>query len=54
MVIAPWEIGDLPEEWLEGAKVITTRLATAMKAQKVIDQRMEAWRASHPTYRKHQ
>jgi hypothetical protein len=49
-VIAPWEVQDLPGEWLEGAQAVTTRVAKAKKAQGLIDRKLEAWRANHPAY----
>jgi hypothetical protein len=51
-VITPWEVQDLPYEWQEGAAALTTRLEPARKANAVIEQKLAAWRASHPTYKK--
>jgi hypothetical protein len=53
-VIAPWEIKELPEEWIMGAQTLNTRIAPAIKANKIIDQKLAAWQANHPAYRKHQ
>jgi hypothetical protein len=53
-VIAPWEIQNLPNEWLEAAQTLNTRLDKARKANKIIDQKLAAWQANHPAYRKHQ
>jgi hypothetical protein len=50
--VAPWDVQNLPREWIDGALAITTRLEAARKAQRKIDARMEAWRNAHPTYRK--
>ena len=52
-VIAPWEVNDLPLEWHEGARAITTRLKPAQKANKIIEQKLAAWQANHPAYQKH-
>jgi hypothetical protein len=52
-VIAPWQVYELPEEWLQGAQAITTRVGQAQKANAVIEQRLAAWRANHPAYQKH-
>lgn len=49
-VIAPWEVPELPMEWIEGAQAITSRIEAARKANQVIESKMAAWRASHPAY----
>jgi hypothetical protein len=51
-IVAPWEIQDLPLEWQEGARALTTRLEKAKKASRIIEQKLAAWRASHPAYSK--
>ena len=53
MVVAPWDVYELPEEWLQGAQAITTRVDKAKKAHAVIDQRLASWQANHPAYQKH-
>jgi hypothetical protein len=50
-VIAPWQIAELPQEWIEGAQAITSKIELARKANAAIERKMEAWRNSHPTYR---
>jgi hypothetical protein len=50
-VIAPWQVQELPQEWLEGARAITTRIPQASKANEIIEKRLAAWRASHKSYR---
>jgi hypothetical protein len=49
-VIAPWQVYDLPDEWLEGAKAITTKVESATKANAIIERRLANWRANHPAY----
>jgi hypothetical protein len=49
-VIAPWQVPELPLEWIEGAQAITSRIEPAKKANQVIDGKMAAWRNSHPAY----
>jgi len=51
-LVAPWEVEDLPGEWLDAFMALTDRLP-AMRAgkQKVADKLAE-WRGSHPTYGK--
>jgi hypothetical protein len=49
-VIAPWEVQELPSEWLEGAQALTTRLEKARKANALINQKLDAWRNNHPAY----
>ena len=49
-MIAPWEIQELPQEWLEGAQAITIRIDEARKVNRVIDQKLASWRANHPAY----
>ena len=49
-MVAPWEVYDLPDEWLQGAQAITTRVTQARRANKIIDQRLASWRANHPAY----
>ena len=53
-VIAPWEVQQLPLEWLDGAQAITTRLPEACKANTLIEQKLASWRANHPAYSRHQ
>jgi hypothetical protein len=53
-VIAPWQVHDLPDEWLEGAQAITTRVGQATKANAIIEQRLASWRANHPAYSRKQ
>ena len=50
-MIAPWEVQELPLEWFEGARAITTRVGQAKKAAALIDQKLAAWQASHPAYK---
>jgi hypothetical protein len=44
-------VQELPDEWLEGAQAITTRVEKARKAQGVIDQKLALWRNNHPAYK---
>ena len=53
-VVSPWQVHDLPDEWLLGALEITSgkkkqaqRQSEAAHTQNVFT----AWRRSHPAYR---
>ena len=49
----PWEIDDIPDEWLYAFEGITLRLPKMTAGLQKIEGFKAKWRASHPTYRKH-
>ena len=51
-VIAPWQVDDLPETWLDAFRFSVDELPSASMAMQKIRSAQNAWLASHPTYRK--
>ena len=51
-VIAPWEIDQLPEEWLDLLLGIGTDLQQMKEAQDRVDAWFKKTRREHPTYSK--
>lgn len=54
-MIAPWEVEQLNDEWLKAATEITQgqqKLRERQAAERVINSKLAAWRASHPAYRR--
>jgi len=51
-VIAPWEVEQLPEEWLELALKMATDLPEMQKARQKAQKYFEKYRKEHPSYRK--
>ncbi len=52
-VIAAWDVTQLPDEWLDAMIALTTELPQIEKGYAVVEAHLSAWRAKHPTYRKH-
>lgn len=52
-VIAAWEVDQLPDDWLDAMIALTTDFSGMQKGLAKVDAELSAWRASHPTYRKH-
>ena len=46
-VVAPWEIEQLPEDWLDAATGLTVELADYRKGQGEVDDILEKWRSDH-------
>lgn len=52
MVVAPWEIDQLPDEWVELILNMGQPLQEMQNARAKVDQIFEKYRKEHPTYRK--
>jgi hypothetical protein len=52
-VIAPWQIDELDETWLDVFRVLGDELPTMRDAYQRIKKVKDSWLASHPTYGKH-
>lgn len=52
-VIAPWQINDLPEDWIDVFVGLERDLPTLQAQQKKIKDRFAKMEAAHPTYRKY-
>jgi hypothetical protein len=50
-VIAPWEVDDLPDEWIDTIAGFSTQLPDFRATQRKIDDRLNEWRKRHPGYR---
>jgi hypothetical protein len=46
-VVSPWEVGELPDEWVDMAVGMTHRLPRYQKSQKKVDDHLAAWRREH-------
>jgi hypothetical protein len=46
-VISPWEVGELPDSWIDMAVGMTFRLPRYQKTQKKVDDHLAAWRREH-------
>ena len=51
-VIAPWEVDQLPETWLDAFRFSVSDLQVATRARQKIQDVHSAWLAKHPTYGK--
>lgn len=52
-LIAPWEVGALPDEWINLFEGLALDLPEMRKAEQAVRQRFEKFRQDHPTYRKY-
>lgn len=50
MVIAPWEIDELPMDWLDTFDGLTEDLPEMRKGAAQVEAIKEKWRKSHPQY----
>jgi len=50
-VLRPWEVDELPDEWIEGLTALVTDLAQAESGAAQLRAYMDNWLASHPRYR---
>lgn len=50
-VVAPWEVGQLPDEWIDAATAIIEELPGMQDARAKVAERIRAWREKHPGYR---
>ena len=47
-VIAPWEVMDLPEAYLDAAEALTVGMVGYGQARRRVDEIKARWRNSHP------
>lgn len=52
-VIAAWEVGQLPDEWIEALTAVAVDLPVFQEKQNEVRKHFKTWRDKHPTYRKH-
>jgi len=52
VVIAPWEVDELPETWLDAFRFSTEDLSKTKDARQKISSVKSAWLSKHPTYGK--
>lgn len=52
-VVGPWDVGQLPDDVIEGILSIE-RIGTMQAGRQKIEASMQAWRENHPNYRKAQ
>lgn len=52
-VIAAWQVDDLPDDWLDTMIAIATDMPRLNAGLAKLEAHKQAWRNSHPTYRKH-
>lgn len=46
-VISPWEVNDLPDEWIDAAKGLTSELAELRAGTQQVEDRLARWREEH-------
>lgn len=46
-VISPWELDELPDEWLDAALALTTDLQQIRQGTQQVEKRLAEWRAEH-------
>lgn len=51
-MIAPWQVDELPDEWLELMLSMATELPQMQQAREKAKKYFEKYRKDHPTYRK--
>lgn len=52
-VVAAWEIDQLPDDWLDAIVATSVELPEYERGFAKVEKHKVAWRAKHPTYRKH-
>ena len=53
IAVLPWEIDELPDEWIVPFEALLTDYSEARKSMVEIEGIKAAWRAKHKTYRKY-
>lgn len=51
--IGAWEIDQLPDDWIDAMVLTGTKLQALQRGLQKLETYKQAWRANHPTYRKH-
>lgn len=46
-VIAPWEVDNLPDEWLDAAEMLVDDVRQMAQGYRQVDNVLEKWRAEH-------
>jgi len=52
VVVRPWEVDELPDEWIDTIMALATELPGYRKGLATVEDVLSKWRQSHPTYRK--
>jgi len=52
-LVAPWEVDELSDEWLDAYAALDRDLPARQEAQAKVAAAFARFRAAHPTYRKH-
>lgn len=50
--VAPWEVAEMPDEYLYAIESMIEEYPAAKRENDVIEAKLAEWRRSHPTYRK--
>jgi hypothetical protein len=50
--VLPWEVADLPDEWIDTALGLTGELPALAQGRKRVEERLAKWRNGHPNYGK--
>ncbi|PKN93020.1 MAG: hypothetical protein CVU44_11350 [Chloroflexi bacterium HGW-Chloroflexi-6] len=51
-VIAPWDVQELPDDWLDAFRLFGTSLRDRMKVKQIIDKKKQDWLSKFKHYRK--
>lgn len=46
-VVAPWEVDDLPDEWIDAAKGLTDELPEMAAGAQAVEDHLKKWREEH-------
>lgn len=47
VVVAPWEVDGLPEEWIDGARVLAEVVPGVQAGRQQVEGILSRWRADH-------
>lgn len=50
--VAPWDVFDLPGDWLDTLTGMTTSLPAMAEGKARVENVLERWRQAHPQYRR--
>ena len=53
-IVAPWEVDELPGEWLDALTGMATNVPAMAAGKQKVENALEHWRQAHPQYRRAQ
>lgn len=49
--VAPWEVDELPEDWIDAVLGLTDRLPKMQQGRRQVEKKLEELRKRHPNYK---